>query len=1088
MSDPAYQTWPAILQSKGIWARSSDDTVPAGAWLNMDNVEELEENTMISRLGSTIINKTGTTVNPLGGPVHSLSRLVNATSNSTWRYAGAGTGLYRRSGDAPGAYTVIASGLSGAQWSANPYRPTLSSYPYLFIADSAQMLKDNGTVTQQQGIFQPNTPVQALALNPQLIVLDTFENSTGSYSIVNASGAATTTRVSTTLTAAIGTTGVQKAVPASMTNIVPFQLLVIDRGGPQQETVLVLDIPYDNSGFFADFTKTHTIGATVTENYLSASVAASTTATVSKTGAFNLSTFPNGTLSQGADYIGMYLNIGAPENIEQIRILLDVGDGSFTEDYFYKLVVPSIYQDSITQTQDANTLITQIIYDQAIGVYTSGAASGYQLVSGENQWTKVLVQMSDFQTVGNAGLNSPGFTMASINAFRIEVVTNVNGGSTIGLDGLIAFGGYGPDSFAGVAYDWLYTYYNADTGLESNPCMFMSNPMPPQFTYQVIPRRQPVQLSLVPSTDAQVTNIRVYRRGGTLASNFFRVDQIAPNSTTYIDQSSDAEIEAADTISFTNDVPVTSTLPVPVIQTLQVPLNPTGTGELLFVNVTSNTNITPHQQVTIGADNDPYQEIVIVESVIAFDSFTAFVQNAHAVGAPVTAEAAYGQPCNIAAVAYNRQWLAGDPNNPHYLYYSNTFSPESFSAAGNIEVGTPDDPIIAIVPFLGSLYVGTRSTWYGISPSQQEGQQPTVYPTTAVHGISGSHGWVTTENEIWHQAVDGIRAFAGGSAVYKSQNIEFLFQPYVPGETPIEQANPSLLNQSVFAYWNNIVFLAYTGLDGNRYRLAYHTQYQRVRNDSVPAVSMFLERDTNTLLYGDTNGVIHQDRVGTFDEENVGGVVTDTPIALDLQTPYLDQGSPAAQKNYQNLTVDTNTNGETITATLLYNDGEQTEVVGTFSTANRQKVNLNLNSGLGEQGYRVSLQLTGDTLSQVIFYQVAIRGTVLAETRQSFDTYWSTFGTDASKLMKDGYFDYNATAPLSGQIFYDQNEVPEFTFTLPASVPRIVTRVRFPAVKFRLARLVITSTADFQLWPGSFLRAKAILTAIGYNQIPLATS
>lgn len=1084
MPDQPYQTWPAILQSRGVVARTSDDTVPEGGYLNLNNVEELEENTLISRLGSTIVNKTGTTANPLPGPVHSLGRLVSATENQAWRYAGAGTALFRRTGDTPGPYTQIAAGLSGNQWSSISYRPNISSFPYLYLADSARMLKDNGATTQQQGIFQPATPVQALPLAPQQITLDSFENAPGGYSIVNASGAATVIRVGTILTAPITAPGVQKAAVASMANIVPFQLLTIDRGNASQETVLVLNVPYDNSGFFADFTKTHLAGATVDEYYLSVNVAASTTATISRFGSFNLGTFPNGTLSQGADYVAIYLRVGAPQNIEQIRILLDVGGGSFTEDYYYKLVLPSIYQNSITQTQDATTLVTQVLYDQAIGVYTSGAVSGYQLTSGANQWTKVLIQMSDFQTVGNAGLNSPGFTMASINAFRIEVVTNTNGPTSIGLDGLIAFGGYGPDSFAGVAYDWLYTYYNIDTGTESNPCMFMANPQPPQFTYQVIPRRQPVQLTLVPSTDAQVTHIRVYQRGGTLAANFLRLAQIPAASTSYLAISSDAEIEAATPISFTNDVPVTSTLPVPVNTALSVPLAPTGTGQMLTVTPASMANISVHQQVTIGADADLYQEIVIVQAV-TLTTFTAFIQNAHAAGDPVAAEAIYGQPVNIAAVAYNRQWLAGDLNNPQLLYYSNAFSPESFSAAGNIEVGTPDDPIIAIVPFLGSLYVGTRSTWYGISPSQQPGTQPTVYPTTAVHGVSGSHGWITTENEIWHQAVDGIRAFAGGAATYRSQMIEFLFQPYVPGETPIEQANPSLLNQTVMAYWNNIVFIAYTGMDGNRYRLMYHTQYQRYRNDSVSALSMLLERDTNTLLYGDANGMIHQDRVGAFDEENVSGTVTATPIALTIQTPYLDQGAPKVQKQYNELTIDCNTNGVVVTPTLLFDDGELTLTLATFSSTSRQKINLNVNAGLGQQAYRVSLKLTASALQQAIFYQVAIRGVMLAETRQSFDTYVLNQGTDESKLCKQGYFDYESTAALSVNIYYDQAATAGFSFTLPAAPQRISTRVRFPAVKYRLIRVTGTSTADFQMWSAD-LEVKPIVTGKGYMKSPLA--
>jgi hypothetical protein len=38
MAESYYQTYPAILQSKGIAARYADDTLPSGTYLDMDNV------------------------------------------------------------------------------------------------------------------------------------------------------------------------------------------------------------------------------------------------------------------------------------------------------------------------------------------------------------------------------------------------------------------------------------------------------------------------------------------------------------------------------------------------------------------------------------------------------------------------------------------------------------------------------------------------------------------------------------------------------------------------------------------------------------------------------------------------------------------------------------------------------------------------------------------------------------------------------------------------------------------------------------------------------------------------------------------
>src|SRR5277367_3851863 len=165
---------------------------------------------------------------------------------------------------------------------------------------------------------------------------------------------------------------------------------------------------------------------------------------------------------------------------------------------------------------------------------------------------------------------------------------NDNTSVTINLAALVLFGGAGPDSFAGVSYDYLFTFYNNVDGTESNPCMVMTDVNPPQDTYFVLPRRQPVLLTMTfPTLDTQTTSLRIYRRGGTLGDNYRRVDEIlcSGTQTQYTDISSDVDIEEADFVSFTNDVPVTSTLPEPVNTTLSNPI--TAPGSLQSVVVAS---------------------------------------------------------------------------------------------------------------------------------------------------------------------------------------------------------------------------------------------------------------------------------------------------------------------------------------------------------------------------------------------------------------------------------------------------------------------------------------------------------------------
>ena len=351
--------------------------------------------------------------------------------------------------------------------------------------------------------------------------------------------------------------------------------------------------------------------------------------------------------------------------------------------------------------------------------------------------------------------------------------------------------------------------------------------------------------------------------------------------------------------------------------------------------------------------------------------------------------------------------------------------------------------------------------------------------------------WVAKSNDtisITGNSLDGIREFDTSSAVYRSLDIEFLFQPQENGITPIVPANPADFSLTAMAYYLNTVYIAYTGQDNNRYRLAWHSLYRRWRNDSVPATIMLLEEDTNTLLWGDANGLIHQDGVGFYDEASNAGTLTTGAIALNLQSGYLDQGAERTTKQYQNLALDLDTNGQTLTWTLLFDQGEGTIVTstGTVSTTARQKLNIPINGDQGQTAYRTSLQITGSVTAQAIIYQTAIEGLILAEARRVWDSYIMTDDIEGSKIAKDCFFQYSATQTVTISVYYDQGQIPVFQTTLPASA-RITTRFRLPAVKFRLRRITAVSTADFQVWSAT-INVKPTLATQGFQQRPMFTT
>ena len=951
-----------------------------------------------------------------------------------------------------------------------PYAPIISSLPYLYIADANGVIKDNGTLAapQKANMLQPQYPVQAQAQPPTYTTLDNYPGPNTNYTYTGISGGTIVVPVNTTLTSAVTATGIQTVSVAAPTEVGLFQLLQIDTGG-SLETVLVIQVTA--TGFVANFTKTHLSGVAVVSSGLSVTVPASTTAEVSLSfGGTPISVWPT-TLSQ-SDYIGLYLYVSDPSQIQKIILSFDCGNGTFQSDFFYRTIGQGPLQTLLDTNTDSSTSAADAVLSETLGLYSSDESGISQLNTGLDQWTPILMQLSDFAGAGRADFNDPVFNWANVNGYQIQIVSNDNTSVVVQFAALVLFGGYGPDSFAGVSYDWMWTFYNANDGSESNPSMAMTDVNPPSQTNWITPRRQPVQLTAIyPTLDPQATHIRWYRRGGTLADNYRRLDQvpITGSPQKYLDIWADYQIEGADTISFTQDVPVTSSLPVPVATTLSAAINTLN--QVVNVTPISMANISVSQQVNLGNVIAPNYETVIVLTVTA-TYFTAFVQNTHLINETVAATASYAQPVTILGVAFDQMYYAGDKQNPSYLYYSDKDNPVAVGSANYIPISIPSDAITAIVPTRTNLFVSTLKKWWSIAPGSNEpGSSPTPYPTATDQGCVGPFAWCLKDGMIYYLAVDGLRVFSGSEAPYISQIIEFVWQNV--GTTPIPIADPTQFATVKAAYWNKFCFFSYIALDGKRHRIILDTENKRFRNDDLDCQSLFLEDDTspNVLVFGDSNGLIHQDRQSVaYDEGDTAGVVVDNPIAITLQTPYNDQGDPTVQKQYQEFTLDANTNGQPVTCTLLFNQGQSSLALGTITTAVRARVNLNLNGGNGVQAYKASLQLTASGTQRIFLYQAKIRALGLAETRQSLDTYNLRFGNDASKFAKDIYIEYNASAPITCTVYYDGSVlVAPFVFVLPLyNGLRTSFRQRLPAVKFRYLRLLMDSAGnDFQIWNGS---------------------
>jgi len=1075
----------------------------------------------------------------LPDPAVSLSRLRSVVG--TWRYASDVVGnLYRRAGDTQGPYTVIATGLSGAPFSSVVNTCYNSSTPYLFIADAAKMLKDSGTGSPTRiGILPPNTIANITPNASKFLAIDNFVEALGSYTLVNVTGwssvpignvvsggaaMAVNNFVSFSIASGIGTAfnGAVAHVSGNSGTATLARMFDV-YGAPQVDQLAAVGI---------NGTLTNVGATTFALNSYQGTVAANTVGTIARNGVFLDLTQDNQVTDD--DLIVLTMMVSDPQNIEEIRVVFILNDSDGDYAYYYKSITPVYYQSGVqNQTDPFQTTLNQVFWQTGSQISTKakpvdfpvGAPGGVggtvgqitpvNFSTGAGSWVAVYMRRGDFLPVGAAGQEN--YTWANVAGWRVQITTNDQGSCDVALNGLYLQWGYGPSSYGGIGYDYRYTYYNINTGTESNGSQLQYSSE--QFgtassLAPLIVLRQAIIVVGDYSTDPQVTHVRIYRRGGTLGEDWLLVDQV-PNSLSipsflYTDIIPDASLVQASTLKLDNDAPVTSSLRVPISTFLASPVGGSGPnvydgfGPVLITVTNGSTQFLQNQILVIGTPQNLEQ--VPVESP-GVGSCHVTLRLQHAAGEPVQAFSIPAQAVDLIELAYGQLWWAGDPNNPHYLYYSKPGYPENVGPQNYIQVSQPSDPIMAVINFRGTLFVATLTTWYQIIG----GQTPYAQPTGSKHGLVAKQGWARTESAIFYQAIDGIREFRGADGAYISLPVEWLFREVdFGGPTPIPTADLSNIALSSIAFYDNFVYLAYpttlypNSVGGNS-RLIYSTSYNRFRNDTIAATCQFYEADTNNLLYcryvpppTGPGYAICIDQQGDTDDMgwDPTHVLIQQSVAFTVQIPYQDLGKPHFPKQWNMLEVDADVDEGEIDVTVAFDDGASFDLGTLPSLVGRQKYELQINNGLGYEAYSMSVIISGSGAlgGAPTLFQLNIYAAVLAASRNSFDTYWIKFNTDESKLIKEGYFDYTSGTPITVSLYADGATDPYFAFTLPVNQQRsqVPQRVRFPAVKCRLWRLVATSTSElnrtaFQFWTAPQVSWKPASTGSGYARAELTT-
>lgn len=210
---------------------------------------------------------------------------------------------------------------------------------------------------------------------------------------------------------------------------------------------------------------------------------------------------------------------------------------------------------------------------------------------------------------------------------------------------------------------------------------------------------------------------------------------------------------------------------------------------------------------------------------------------------------------NILSIFQEFAFLSGDPYNPHYLYWSKRFRPESWPVENFVEIGTAADPIRAHVPIVGVLGVFTNQTKYRVQGNATSGF---IHDEAVSHrGAPAPRSVVPTDQGVMFVARDGVFVtnFIGAD-----KKLSDAIDPIFLGDDKNEynKINWDAVGQICAAYYKNKYYFSYpSGTNTtNDMTAVYCLDTEGWTFWGTGYASFFAEKDTNFFLAGGYDGIV----------------------------------------------------------------------------------------------------------------------------------------------------------------------------------------------------------------------------------------
>jgi hypothetical protein len=642
----------------------------------------------------------------------------------------------------------------------------------------------------------------------------------------------------------------------------------------------------------------------------------------SGSGAFTGSFFSSGGDSfQPEDYLHFSLFIDSLQDVQQVQIAFDVGDGSFTQNYYYYSVRANDIQAALasvgvtpTQSQLAmvQTLSQRARIDLELANETGNqglTSSGKQAAPGSSQWSEIRFPISALTRVGNDQTK----TLQNANAVQLLFQSNSVAGFTAHFNSIHLTGQYQADvGDIGEPYRYRVRPRSSVTGVKGNPS--------PSTRYGISPRRQQVYVTLPSAAyDPQIDTWDIERFGGSITSWRFVGSIPSAGSTYFVDNFSDDAVNAGDELEFDNfepwpsvDVPLTVTSGVTVV------------GTSVLVPIVGTTNVLrylPGTLVRLG-DGNVYTLYTRPTLISTGLYLMQFVESANA----MTNAALYIYEPILARQFLPYMWgpdasgtvfACGDPLRPGTLSYCKNYAPDSAPDSYNTEITPPSEPLMGGEILDGLSFVGSTERWWALIPQPDNPtQRINVRQDPLPFGLVAPWAHCNDGIRIFSWAKDGIYSSADGSLTDKDLYNLFPHEGIV-GKPVTYNGNtvypPDYSRAGTFrlAYANRYLYATYQDSTGTYRALTLDLRNMAWSPDVYTGsqVSVIFHPDQqagtlqsttppayNEVVMGTTTGLVAAQAPDTND---LGG-----PIACILDTNEFDGGDIRAGNQWGDIFLD----------------------------------------------------------------------------------------------------------------------------------------------------------------------------------------